>query len=168
MSVVTNATPLIYLAKIGKLLLLKKLFGKVIIPEEVKKEVVDRGKEKGESDAYIIEQAITEGWLVVEKAQGKALQVKLHPGEEAVLILAVEKKISEVIIDEVPARTAARILGLTPRGTIYVLLKAVSKLEINLEEFIELLEKLLECGFRLKEEIYLEAIRKAKGIRNEK
>ena len=168
MSVVTNATPLIYLAKIGKLLLLKKLFGKVIIPEEVKKEVVDRGKEKGESDAYIIEQAITEGWLVIEKAQGKALQVKLHPGEEAVLILAVEKKISEVIIDEVPTRTAARILGLTPRGTIYVLLKAVSKLEINLEEFIELLEKLLECGFRLKEEIYLEAIRKAKGIRNEK
>ncbi|MBN1329108.1 MAG: DUF3368 domain-containing protein [Candidatus Heimdallarchaeota archaeon] len=164
MSVVTNATPLIYLTKIGKLLLLKKLYGKVIIPEEVKKEVVDRGKEKGEPDAYIIEQAITDGWLVVEKAERKALQVKLHPGEEAVLILAVEKKISEVIIDEIPARTAARILGLIPRGTIYVLLKAVKNREINLEEFIELLEKLLENGFRLKEEIYLEAIQQAKKM----
>jgi len=168
MSVVTNATPLIYLAKIGKLLLLKKLYGKVMIPEEVKKEVVDRGKEKGEPDAYIIEQAIANGWLLVEKTERRALPVKLHIGEEAVLILAIDKKISEVIIDEVSARTAARILRLTPRGTIYVLLKAVSMHEINLEEFIELLGKLLECGFRLKEEIYLEAIRKAKEITQKK
>ena len=81
MSVVTNATPLIYLAKIGKLLLLKEIYGSVIIPEEVKKEVVDKGKELGEPDAFIIEQAIKEGWLKVEKAKNLSLPMKLHAGE---------------------------------------------------------------------------------------
>ncbi len=164
MSVVTNATLLIYLAKIGKLALLKEIYKQVFIPEEVKKEVVDRGKQKGEQDAFIIEQAITEGWLIIEKIAEKTLPVKLHPGEEAVLQLAKNKKIKEVLIDEIPGRIAARLVGLIPRGTIYILLKAVAIKEITLEEFIDLLEKLLEQGFRLREEIYLEAIRRAKEL----
>lgn len=67
---VSNATPLIYLAKAGKLHLLRAVFGEVLIPEEVKVEVVDRGKELGKKDAYAIEAAIEEGWLVVEPARG--------------------------------------------------------------------------------------------------
>jgi hypothetical protein len=41
--IVSNASPLIYLAKVGKLELLK-IFGEVVIPEEVKVEVVDSGR----------------------------------------------------------------------------------------------------------------------------
>ena len=40
--IVSNATPLIYLAKVGKLDLLK-IFSRVVIPKEVKVGVVDRG-----------------------------------------------------------------------------------------------------------------------------
>ena len=108
--------------------------------------------------------AIEEGWLKVERAKKLPLPMKLQAGEEAVIAIAKEKKIKEVIIDEIAARTAAKILGLTPKGTIYVLLKALAIKEITLEEFIDLLAKLLEEGFRLKEEIYLEAIKKAKEI----
>jgi len=164
MSVVTNATPLIYLTKIGKLLLLKRIFGSVIIPEEVRKELIDKGKKLEKPDAFIIEQAIEEGWLKVEIAKKLSLPMKLHAGEEAVIAIAKEKKVKKVIIDEIAARTAAKIMGLTPKGTIYILLKALAIKEITLEEFIDLLAKLLEVGFRLKEEIYLEAIKKAKEI----
>ncbi|HUT81269.1 MAG TPA: DUF3368 domain-containing protein [Candidatus Bathyarchaeia archaeon] len=164
MSVVTNATPLIYLAKIGKLFLLKKIFGTVLIPEEVRMEVIDKGKQLGEADAYIVEQGIEEGWIKVEKVKNYSLPMMLHAGEEAVIALAKEMKIKEVIIDEVTARTAAKIAGLNPKGTVYILLKALTLKEITLEEFIDLLAKLLEQGFRLKEEIYLEAIKKAKEI----
>ncbi|MBD3353151.1 MAG: DUF3368 domain-containing protein [Candidatus Lokiarchaeota archaeon] len=167
MSVVTNATPLIYLAKIGKLLLLKKIYGRVIIPEEVRKEVVDKGKQLGEPDALIIEQAIKDGWLIVEKTKKSKLPVDIQAGEAAVLAIAKEKKIKEVIIDEISARTAAKIFGLTPKGTISILLKALAIKEITLEEFIDFLEKLLQHGFRLKEEIYLEAIKKAKKLDKE-
>ena len=45
--VVSNATPLIYLAKIGKIDLLRKVFKEVFIPEEVKVEAVDEGKSWG-------------------------------------------------------------------------------------------------------------------------
>ena len=45
MIVVTDSTILIGLAKLGKLTLLKETFSNVSIPEEVFKEVVERGKQ---------------------------------------------------------------------------------------------------------------------------
>ena len=46
MIVVADSTVLIGLAKLGKLALLKEIFSKVSIPEEVFTEVVERGKDK--------------------------------------------------------------------------------------------------------------------------
>ena len=163
-SIVSNAAPLIYLAKIGKLDLLKKIFGEVIIPEEVKIEVVNKGKVLGKRDAYIVEKAVNEGWLNVQSADPLELPIKLDPGEAATISLAKKLKISEVLVDEVSARIATRLLGLTPRGTLFVLLKGFEKKELNLDEFLELLSRLIQHGFRLKEEVYLEAIKKAREL----
>ena len=52
MKIVTNASPLIFLAKIDKLELLIVLFEEVIIPVQVFAEVVTKGKEKGMDDAF--------------------------------------------------------------------------------------------------------------------
>ena len=164
MSIVSNATPLIYLAKIGRLDLLRKVFGEVFIPEEVKVEAVDRGKELGERDAYIIEKAINDGWLKVSKIQIIETPIKLEVGEVAALSLAKSLNINEVLMDEVSARTAARLLGLMPRGTVFILLKALEIKEINPDEFLEALKELVRQGFRLKEEVYLEVVRKAREI----
>lgn len=161
-SIVSNATPLIYLAKIGKMGLLKDVFGEVFIPEEVKVEVVDRGKKLGERDAYVVEKAIKDGWLEVSRAELVEVPIKLELGEVAVLSLAKKLGVREVLIDEVSARIAARLMGLTPRGTIYVLLKALEKKEMDLDKFLEVLNELIRQGFRLKEEVYLEAVRKAR------
>jgi predicted nucleic acid-binding protein len=162
--IVSNATPLIYLAKIGRLTLLRDIFGEVLIPNEVKKEVVDRGKELGEKDAYHIDKAIQDGWIIVRPAEIVDTPIKLHQGEASTLSLAIRTGQSEVLIDEVSARTAARLMSLTPRGTVYVLLKALEMKLINLNEFLTALSDLTESGFRLKEEVYLEAIRKAREI----
>jgi predicted nucleic acid-binding protein len=43
--IVSNAGPLIHLARISKLRLLKELFGEVVIPYAVKEEVVEKGEE---------------------------------------------------------------------------------------------------------------------------
>ncbi len=165
--VVSNATPLIYLAKIGKMYLLKRVFGEVFVPEEVKIETVDRGKQLREKDAYIIEKAISDGWLKVLTTEFIEVPVELGLGELAVLSLAKNLGIKEVLIDEISARTVARLLGLIPRGTIFVLLKALEIKEISFNEFLEALNELVRQGFRLKEEIYLEAIRKARRIAKE-
>ena len=42
--IASDATPLIYLAKLKKLELLKSLYSKIIISQEVKIEIVDEGK----------------------------------------------------------------------------------------------------------------------------
>ena len=165
--VVSNATPLIYLAKTGRINLLKKVFGKVFIPEEVKIEVVDKGKLLKEKDAYTIEKAIHEGWIKVSAAKPIEVPIKLDKGEMAALSLAKKLKINVVLLDEVPARSAAKLLNLTPRGTVFVLLKALEKKEINLDDFLEVLSQLINEGFRLKEEVYVEAVKEAKRIISE-
>jgi predicted nucleic acid-binding protein len=162
--IVSNATPLIYLAKVGKIDFLRKVFGEVFIPEEVKIEVVDRGKLLGERDAYVIEKAIGEGWLKVLTTEVVKVPIKLESGEVAVLSLAKKLGLREVLLDEVSARVAARLLDLTPRGTVFVLLKALEKKEIDLNGFLEVLDQLIRYGFRLKEEVYVEAVREARRI----
>lgn len=162
--IVSNATPLIYLAKIERLDLLRKVFDEVIIPEEVSREAVDTGKKLKVRDAFIIGQAIQEGWLRVRKARMITSPIKLDTGELAVISLAKQMGVKEVLIDETPARTAAKLVGLEARGTIFVLLRALEEKLIDLEGFLESMGKLIESGFRLREEIYVEAIRNARRI----
>ncbi len=161
--IISNATPLIYLAKVGKLELLK-IFDEVVIPEEVKVEVVDKGKKLEKNDAYVVEKAIEEGWIKVLKSEPTDIPLKLHPGETAVLSLAKKLGVKEVLIDEKPARFAAKLVGLKPRGTVYVLLKALERNLIDFEEFLDTLNDLTKHGFRLGEDVIIEAIRKAKEI----
>ena len=48
MSVVSNASALINLARIGELALLRRLYGNVVIPEAVWQEVVVEGTSQGQ------------------------------------------------------------------------------------------------------------------------
>ncbi len=159
MTIVSNASPLIYLAKVGKLNLLQIVFKEVVIPEEVKEEVVDKGKELGEKEAYMVEKAIAEGWLKVSRAEILETPIELNPGELATISLA--KKLNTEVLDETPGRVAAKLFDLTPRGTIFVLLKSLKMGNIDLNQFIETLNQMIKHGFRLKEEVYMEAMREA-------
>ncbi|MCJ7609714.1 hypothetical protein MUP00_08625 [Candidatus Bathyarchaeota archaeon] len=164
--IVSDATPLIYLAKAGKIGLLRTVFGRVYIPEEVKVEVVDRGNQLGEADSYIVERAINDddGWLKVLSVEVLETPIRLEPGEAAVLSLAKKLGLREVLMDEVSARATARLLDWTPRGTIFVLLRALEKKEMNLDEFLRVLNQMIGEGFRLREEVHIEAVREARRI----
>jgi len=52
MIVVSDSTILIGLVKIGKLHLLREIFSKIFVPEEVFREVVERGKGKPGSKVF--------------------------------------------------------------------------------------------------------------------
>ena len=165
--IVSNASPLIYLAKAGKLELLK-IFGEVYIPEEVKIEVVDKGKTLGKQDSYVIGKAIKDGWIKVVKTEPSKIPIKLHPGEVAVLSLAKKLKVKEVLVDDKAARAAAKLLNLKPRGTVFVLLKALKEGLIDLDNFIDTLSEMIRQGFRLKEEVIVEVIKEARRIASAK
>ena len=163
--IVSDATPLIYLAKIKKLDLLKSLYSKIIISQKVKIEVVDEGKKIKEPDAFLIEKEIEYGFIKVKKADMLIkTTLELDLGELSTLSLAKELKINEVLIDETLARTAAKMVELIPKGTLYVLLKNLKSKKITFNDFLSILNELIESGFRLKEDIYIKVIEEAKKI----
>ena len=163
--IVSNATPLIYLAKIKKLDLLKSLYSKIIISHEVKIEVVNEGKKIKEPDAFLIEKEVMQDFIKVKKVD-KLIKttLELDLGELSTLSLAKELKINEVLIDETLARTATKMEGLVPKGTLYVILKNLKLKKITFDDFLSILNELIESGFRFKEDIYIKVIEEAKKI----
>jgi predicted nucleic acid-binding protein len=158
--IVSNSTVLIYLAKIGKLNLLKELFRDVLIPAEVFNEVVIRGKENQHSDAFIVERVIEEGWIHIKDIEAfvELEDFGIDLGEAQAITLAKSLGVP-VLLDQTHARNAAKAFGLRPRGTIFVLLAALKKKLLTSEEYQDSLEDLVKAGFRMSDVVYLEAVR---------
>ena len=161
--IVSNATPLIYLAKADKLTLLKSIVKEVVIPEAVFKEVVMEGKRLGETDAYRVEKCINQGWLKIKEVKNLlSFDFPVHYGELEVISLAVEEEIKAVLIDDAKARSVADLAGLQPVGTLWVILQAVKNRMMDFDEFLSTLESIIHSGFYLKDEIYIKVIRIAR------
>jgi len=164
---VSNATPLIYLARLGKLHLLRDIFTQVQIPPEVKIETVDRGKTKGYPDAYVIEQALNDGWLIsnplttenTKKSEALEQMTGIDIGEAQAIILTKQKNEKVVLIDQSNAREVARRLELTPRGTIYIILTAIKRKLITKEEAKQMLATLIEENFYISAKIYRDTLK---------
>lgn len=142
---VSNSDPLIHLAMIGRLDLLKLLFSSVVIPRTVKLEVVDRGKEEGKADAFLIEGEIENGWIVVEdpgdSAEDIANSAGIDAGEAEAIMLARSRQ-CPVLIDDLAARRFAAGLVLEVTGSIGVVVRAVKVGLISRDEGLDALEKL--------------------------
>ena len=167
--IVSNSTILIYLSKIDRLFLLKELFKTVLIPEEVKKEVVDEGKKRDHIDAIEIEKAIKDGWIKTESIKIEPIlkNIGIDNGEAEAISLAYKKKL-KILLDQTHARDAAKLLRLKPHGTIYVLLLALKKGLIDYDNYLLSLLDLIELGFRMSQEVYIEAVRLGKIIAKNK
>jgi predicted nucleic acid-binding protein len=124
---------------------LKDMFKRVVIPQTVKREVVERGKESGAPDAFLIENEIGD-WITVEqdineKVKEIAEQAGIELGEAIVIMLAKEKGLP-VLIDDSAARRFALGLGLEVIGSIGVLIKAAKVGIISKGEALDGLEQL--------------------------
>ena len=159
MAASSDAGPLIWLAKCDILHLLRKLYPEILIPEAVHEEAVSRGLEKGFEDAKIIKKALEEGWIRVYKtstqftdkveAVEKRLDIELGSGEREAIALALENKISTFLTNDEDAYQTGKILGLEPKGVLYLLLKGVKEGHHNKEHAKKSLRKMLEEGFWL-------------------
>jgi len=144
---ISNAGPLIHLAKISGLELLAKIFGKVLVVDEVYLEAVTRGKGAGATDALLIERAKKEGWLDVKKAElsdeigGLAERAGIEVAEACSIQLAYEKKLP-ILLDDAAARTFARGLGLEVIGSIGVLYRALKMGLVSKGEALRKLDEL--------------------------
>jgi len=161
LKVVSNSSPLIHLAKIEHLDLLKYFFNEIIVPEAVYNECVTEGKDK--EDAKKIEKS---EWIRImtirDKNLKRALTMVLDEGEAEAITLALEKSADLILLDDYEAREVARIYGLNITGIVGILIKAKNKGKIL--SLKDVLEKLKETGFWLSEDLYTKIIRECSGF----
>lgn len=158
LKVISNASPLIYLAKLGKIQLLKELFDEVSIPDEVYQEVVVRGKDEGYSDSFVVERGVDEGWIKSEKRETDDELTEFAPevdkGEIEAINLARKYEDTLLLIDDGAGRKVATTLGFEVKGTLYVLLRGYKEDKLSKEETKELIDDVITKGFRLSPEVY--------------
>lgn len=164
MIVISNATPLIYLAKSGSIKLLKNLFDSVLIPKEVYEEVVIKGKEESFSDAIVVEEQIEEGWINIEDlgTDDKLVEhaTELDKGETVVIKLARKKDDPLFLIDDAAGRQIAKSFGLKVKGTLYVILRAYKEGYLTKDQSKDLLDEIISAGFRISSEQYSYLLRR--------
>ena len=157
MPIVSDSSPLIWLAKVGKITLLKTLFDEVIIPHEVYIEAVEKGLQGGFTDAQIIKECVNEGWIKLSKLNVKDQSMlqrisensfEIHSGEAQAIVLAREMKLL-LLMDESAGRAFAQAWGLKVKGTIYVIISALRKGFISETQAKEAVLTMVTKGFRL-------------------
>ncbi|MBN2369916.1 MAG: DUF3368 domain-containing protein [Vicinamibacteria bacterium] len=115
--VVSDASALIALEEISQLALLERLFGTLLIPPAVAREIAP-GLEWPE---WIHERTLA------QPLSSQVLRASLGPGESEAISLALEAHADLLIVDDRPARRLAQALGISIVGTLGILFTAKKK-----------------------------------------
>lgn len=142
---VSNSGPLIHLTIAGLLELAFKLYDVIYIPQLVYDEIVVKGKEEGHSDAIILEQAVSNAKIKVEKVKHDTYKIttpKLHQGEIDTILLALQLEVEIILLDDEEARIFARKLNIKVKGTLGILIELFKRKFLELEEALKYLKKI--------------------------
>ena len=161
---IINASPLIILAKINKLEILKKNYESVEIARSVYQEVVVNGLKINSRDAHIVKEQIESKNIKVldlssefiKKAKKIESIYGIGIGEAETIALALQLDKKEAIIDEIPAREAAKAFGIKPIGTLRVLLIAYKDGLIGKAEIKELINEMENSKYRFSPKVLIE------------
>lgn len=166
MKAVADSTVLIYLAKIGRLRLLK-IYDSVFVPGAVYEETVNTGLKKGFLDAKTIKSEIERGTIKLkelgeeQKKEAQELMrfAEIEAGEAEAMVLARSLE-AELLLDDLVAQGVAKTLGLEPLWTTSFVLKMISEKKLSKREAREIMEKLVEAGYRISEDVLIELLKK--------
>lgn len=150
--IVSNSSPIISLGKRGYLFLLKKCFNKVIIPEEVYKEIIIK---INSVEANALKKAIKERWLHVEKVEiiDFLKNVNIENGEKEAISLAYKYK-NRVLLDDDSAKSFALMLNLDAHGTLFVIHFAYLMKYITKDQAKEVIDLMIKDGFYISTDVY--------------
>jgi len=152
---VVDASPLIFLAKLDRLELLRAAADEILIPPRVLAEVLALDDDAAER----IREA-ARGWLQEKEPEpsGKRSS-EVEPGELEVIAVARQVAAERVVIDDLAARRRARRVGLSPVGTLGLLLAA--RLRGDLPSVRDEITQLARHGFRASESLVLAVLEAA-------
>lgn len=154
MIVVSDTTAITNLFQIGRLNILRGVFGQVVIPEAVFEELSELSAQK----QYLI----NADWIEIQSIEDSELiqnlKKRLDEGESEAIALAVKIRADFLVMDEWKGRRIAQEMGLQIIGIVGILTAAKRKsiiLEVKpiLDELIEMV------GFRIHPSIYAAALK---------
>jgi predicted nucleic acid-binding protein len=156
MIIISDTSPVSNLIAIGRLEILKTVFGEIIIPEAVYNEIL---KIKNfNTDVSSFENAT---WIRKEEIQDfntfQLLRNQLDEGEAQAITLAKELKSEFLLIDEKQGRAIARAMGIKIIGLAGVLVKA--KRENHIQLVKPILDELIDAKFWIDKKLYDEILR---------
>jgi len=137
MLVVADSSPLIVLVKIGHIDVLPALFGQVLIPPAVDREL--RSPRRAEEVREYFRQA--RPWLQIRPPARVEPVAELHRGELEAISLALECGAHLVLVDDRKAYRAAVALNLNVVGTVRVLERAAEQRLLDLREAFDRLKQ---------------------------
>ena len=157
MIVVSDTSPIINLAIIGRLELLPKLFGEVILPKAVYEEIVINGKD--EPGANEVSSA---KWIRIEECKNitfvELLKAELDVGEAEAITLAIELHANALLMDEAKGREIASQNNINVLGLLGILLEAKQKGLI--QSVKDEMDKLIhDAGFWVSKKIYNQVLK---------
>lgn len=148
MIIVADTSPLNYLILLGKLQILPDLYGRVVAPTAVLREL-------NHADAPELVRtwaAAPPPWLEVVRPHRiySTLATELGAGESEAISVALELRADLLLIDERIGRQAAEARNLQVAGTLAVLLRAGL---LGLLDFPVVLKDIQRLGFRVSRDI---------------
>lgn len=165
-TLVFDATPIIYLCKVGlvgKLRELKPSF-RLLTTTEVYEEVYAKGIERRAIEATALKELFDGGLIEVEKrrrqpkVKGLTSESGIHPGEESVLSLTLRTG-ATAIVDDRRARQVARVLGVRLSGTPGVIIELVKRQVVSKDDARNALEKMVDEGWYCSARLFSALIR---------
>lgn len=144
MIVIADTSPINYLVLMGAVDILPQLYGRVLLPQAVLRELGNPGA-SSQVRAWV---ASLPDWIAVVAADASDMLElpRLGPGEVEAITLGITHRADLVLMDDGPARKVAAARGLTVTGTLGVLKDASIQ---ELLDFRESVASLRRLGFRM-------------------
>ena len=167
MLVVSNTSPILNLALIDRLALMREQFTTVTTPKGVLEEL--RVGENLPGSKKILD-ALDAKWLQVEEIQDSAmlriLKRELDAGEAEAMALALENSAKWVLLDESEARRIAKNLELKVTGVLGILLRAcrqkrISSLRTEMERLRE------NAGFYISDRLFEDLLKQSQSFKDQ-
>lgn len=161
MIVLSDTTPLNYLALIDQADILPALFGEIYVPHAVCEELGDPASPQKVRD-WISQ---SPAWLIVRAPAKMDASLRLGRGETETISLALELNADLILMDDRVARNAAQRRSLNVAGTVNVLEAAARRDLLDLRSTIA---KLRTTNFHISERILVELLRADDAWRKER
>lgn len=165
MIVVSDSTPLITLMKAARLQILNELFGEIIIPEAVHKELtsnerfLEEARQINNSDFIrVISVEDRKSVSLLQRAAG------LDLGESEAIIYAENNKADLLLVDEASGRRVAKSMGIEIMGSVGVLVSAFREGILSEDEASDAFRSIREARRHISERLIEDALKIIHGV----